>query len=107
MGPMIPILLTAFVALAGQITFPTGLPELMKSGGVAFPMPEKEYATFSEQVKNNPQFVAIKKKPAGLAPRYPRPLALWRREIEQLSHTFGEPAFFDGYLFPCAQAYRF
>jgi len=68
MGTIIAILLTAFVAVAGQITFPTGPPELMKSGGVAFPMTEKEYAAFSEQVKNDPKFVVIKKRPAALGP---------------------------------------
>jgi len=40
----------------------------MKSGGVAFPMTEQAYAIFSEQVKNNPGFVVIKKKPVSLGP---------------------------------------
>lgn len=65
---MITILLTVFAAVAGQITFPTRAPELTKSGGVAFPMTEQAYAAFSEQIKNNPRTVVIKKKPANLGP---------------------------------------
>jgi hypothetical protein len=62
------ILLTAFAAVAGQITFSTGPPGLTKSGRDVVPMTEKEYATFSEQTKNNPGIVVIKKKPAHLGP---------------------------------------
>jgi len=65
---MITILLTAFVAVARQITFPTGAPELTKSGRDVVPKTEKEYAVFSEPMKNNPTFVVIKKKPADLGP---------------------------------------
>jgi len=68
MGTMIAILLTAFAAVASQITFSTGAPELTKSGGIAFPMTEQAYATFSEQMKDNPRSVVIKKKPANLGP---------------------------------------
>src|SRR4030065_2308453 len=68
MGTMITILLTAFAALAGQIAFWTGAPELMKSGGVAFPKTETEYVVFAEQQKDNPKMVVIKKKPVGLGP---------------------------------------
>jgi len=62
------ILLGAFAAVAGQITFSTGAPELMKSGGVTLPKTEKEYAAFSEPMKNDTRFVVIKKKPANLGP---------------------------------------
>jgi len=68
MGTIIVILLTAFAAVAGQITFSTGPPELTKSGGVTFPKTEKEYAAFSEQMKNNPGILVVKKKPANLGP---------------------------------------
>jgi peroxiredoxin len=68
MGAMITILLTAFAAVAGQITFSTGPPELVWFGGVAFPMTNQAYAAFSEQMKNNTGFVLIKKKPANLGP---------------------------------------
>jgi thiol-disulfide isomerase/thioredoxin len=68
MGTMIAILLTAFAAVAGQITFSTGPPGLTRSGRDVVPMTEKEYATFSEQTKNNPGIVVIKKKPAHLGP---------------------------------------
>lgn len=66
MGTMITILLTVFAAVASQITFSTGPPELTKSGGVTFPMTEKEYAAFSEPRKDDLKFVIIKKKPANL-----------------------------------------
>ena len=65
---MITILLTAFAAVAGQITFPTGAPELIKSGGGVVPKTEQEYATVFEPMKNDPRFVVIKKKPANLGP---------------------------------------
>jgi len=65
---MITILLTAFIAAAGQISFSTGPPELTKSGRDVVPMTEQAYATFSEQMKNNPGFAVIKKKPADLSP---------------------------------------
>src|SRR4030042_6802365 len=68
MGTMITILLTAFAAVVGQITFSTGAPELTKSGGVAFPKTEKEYVAFAEQQKDNPKMVVIKKKPVSLGP---------------------------------------
>jgi len=62
------ILFTAFAAIAGQITFSTGPPELTKSGGVALPKTEQEYATVFEPMKNDPKFVVIRKKPADLGP---------------------------------------
>src|SRR3990170_616463 len=68
MGTMITILLAAVATLAGQITFSTGAPELMKSAGVILPKTEKEYAAFSEQIKNNPGIVVIKKTPANVGP---------------------------------------
>src|SRR4030042_4833550 len=68
MGTMITILLTAFAAGAGQITFSTGPPELTKPGRDVVPKTEKEYAVFSEPMKNNPRIVVIKKKPANLGP---------------------------------------
>jgi hypothetical protein len=68
MGTMITILLTAFAAVAGQITFSTGAPELTKSGRDVVPKTEKQYAVFSEPMKNDTKFVVIKKKPADLGP---------------------------------------
>jgi hypothetical protein len=62
------ILLTALAAVAVQITFSTGAPELKKSGRDVVPKTENEYATFSEPMKNDPSFVVIKKKPANLGP---------------------------------------
>jgi hypothetical protein len=61
-------LLTAFAAVAGQITFSTGAPDLTKSGSDVVPMTEQAYAAFSEQMKNNPRMVVIKKKPTDLGP---------------------------------------
>jgi hypothetical protein len=60
--------LTAFAAVAGQITFSTGAPDLTKSGSDVVPMTEQAYAAFSEQMKNNPRMVVIKKKPTDLGP---------------------------------------
>ena len=68
MGTIIAILLTAFVASANQVSFSTGPPELTKSGREVIPMTEQAYATFSEQMKNIPGSVVIKKKPANLGP---------------------------------------
>jgi thiol-disulfide isomerase/thioredoxin len=68
MGTIITILFAAFAALAGQITFSTGPPELTKSGREVIPMTEQAYSTFSEQMKNIPGSVVIKKKPANLGP---------------------------------------
>jgi peroxiredoxin len=65
---MITILLATFAAVAGQITFSTGPPELTKFGGDVIPKTEKEYSAFSELMKNDPKFVVIKKKPANLSP---------------------------------------
>src|SRR4030042_2545956 len=62
------ILLTAFAAVAGQITFSTGAPELTKSGRDVVPKTENQYAAFSEQMKNNAGIVVIKKKPVNLGP---------------------------------------
>ena len=68
MGTIITILLTAFAAVAGQVTFSTGPPELTKVGGTVVPKTEEEYAASSEQMKSMPKFVVIKKKPANLGP---------------------------------------
>jgi len=65
---IIMILLISFAAVAGQLTFSTGPPELTKVGGTVVPKTEEEYALFSEQMKSNPGFVTIKKKPADLGP---------------------------------------
>ena len=63
---MITILLAAFAAVAGQITFSTGPADLTKSGRDVVPKTEKEYATVFEPMKNDPAFVIIRKKPANL-----------------------------------------
>jgi thiol-disulfide isomerase/thioredoxin len=68
MGTMITILLTALAAVGGQIAFSTGPPELTESGGSVVPKTEQEYATVFAPMKNDPRFVVIKKKPAGLGP---------------------------------------
>src|SRR4030042_5228004 len=62
------ILLTAFAAVAGQITFSTGAPELTKSGRGVVPKTEQEYAAFSEPIKNDTRFIVIKKRAVNLGP---------------------------------------
>src|SRR6202035_5114646 len=59
-------ILLVVAACAGTWTFQTGVPELAKSGGIAFPMDEAQYAKFVEQTKAGGRSVTVVKRPVNL-----------------------------------------